>query len=132
VLLPRPRASQRKGFTPHDGDREKLARAVTIELQRAVEDHQAYLLGKTEARPKAGIPADIQNGGGDGGGEVMIERKRPEHVEGKRHQGERVTKQSPLIDRHVFLTHQEFLKSEAMNGRGEEVLASARILGAQN
>ena len=37
----------------HRDDREKVARAATIELQRAVQDRQAYLLGKAEVRPNA-------------------------------------------------------------------------------
>lgn len=36
-------------------DREKVARAATIELQRAVQAHQNYLLGKAEAQPHAGM-----------------------------------------------------------------------------
>jgi integrase len=36
-----------RGFATESDDRERLARAVSLELQRIVQDHQAYLLGKT-------------------------------------------------------------------------------------
>lgn len=45
-----------KGIAAQPDDRERLARAVSHELQRIVQDHRAYLLGKTEVRPIAGIP----------------------------------------------------------------------------
>jgi integrase len=39
-----------RGLAATADDRERLARAVSIEMQRVVQDHQAYLLGKTEVR----------------------------------------------------------------------------------
>jgi hypothetical protein len=39
-----------RGLAAEAGDRERLARAVSIEMQRVAQDHQAYLLGKTEVR----------------------------------------------------------------------------------
>lgn len=40
-----------RGLALQDDDRERLARAVSLELQRSVHEHQAYLLGRTEVRP---------------------------------------------------------------------------------
>ncbi|MGJ4899121.1 DUF6538 domain-containing protein [Bradyrhizobium oligotrophicum] len=37
-----------KNLTPRPEDREKLARAVTVEVQRVVQHHEAYLRGKQE------------------------------------------------------------------------------------
>jgi integrase len=39
-----------RGLAVEADDRERLARAVSMEMQRVVQDHQAYLLGKTETR----------------------------------------------------------------------------------
>ena len=39
-----------RGLTTQPDDRERLARAVSLEMQRLVQDHQAYLLGKQELR----------------------------------------------------------------------------------
>jgi integrase len=39
-----------RGVTTDAADRERLARAVSMEMQRLVQDHQGYLLGKTESR----------------------------------------------------------------------------------
>jgi hypothetical protein len=41
---------QGKGLFPPAEDRERLARAVTFEVQRAVQNHEAYLRGKQEMR----------------------------------------------------------------------------------
>jgi hypothetical protein len=38
------------GSAVQPDDRERLARAVSLELQRIVQDHHAYLLGKREVR----------------------------------------------------------------------------------
>lgn len=40
-----------RGLAPQDDDRQRLARAVSLELQRIVHEHQAYLLGSTEVGP---------------------------------------------------------------------------------
>ncbi len=39
-----------RGLAAEADDRQRLARAASIEMQRVVQDHQAYLHGKTEAR----------------------------------------------------------------------------------
>ena len=39
-----------RGLAAEADDRERLARAVSTEMQRVVQNHQAYLLGKTEIR----------------------------------------------------------------------------------
>ncbi|WP_161850782.1 site-specific integrase [Bradyrhizobium sp. CCBAU 051011] len=39
-----------KGLSPPAEDRERLARAVTIEVQRVVQNHEAYLRGEQEVR----------------------------------------------------------------------------------
>lgn len=39
-----------RGLAAAADDRERLARAISMELQRAVQDHQAHLLGKPEVR----------------------------------------------------------------------------------
>lgn len=45
-----------KGLAATDDNRERLARAVSLELQRIVQEHQAYLLGKTEVRSRGSAP----------------------------------------------------------------------------
>ena len=40
-----------KGSAVQPDDRERLARAVSLELQRIVQDHHSYLVGKREVRP---------------------------------------------------------------------------------
>ena len=40
-----------RGLAVEADDRERLTRAVSMEMQRVAQDHQAYLLGKTEVRP---------------------------------------------------------------------------------
>lgn len=49
-----------RGLAAQDDDRLRLARAVSLELQRIVQEHQAYLLGKTEPRPVRGGPSVIR------------------------------------------------------------------------
>lgn len=41
---------EEKGLSPPGEDREKLARAVTFEVQRVVQNHEAYLRGKQDVR----------------------------------------------------------------------------------
>ena len=49
-----------KGLAAQDDDRQRLARAVSLELQRVVQEHQACLLGKTEVRPIGLSPSAIR------------------------------------------------------------------------
>jgi hypothetical protein len=47
-----------RGLATESDDRGRLARAVSLELQRTVQDHQAYLLGRTGHRLNGGsLPA---------------------------------------------------------------------------
>lgn len=39
-----------RGLAAHPEDRERLARGVSLEVQRIVQNHEAYLLGKREVR----------------------------------------------------------------------------------
>ena len=41
---------EEKGLSPPGEDREKMARAVTFEVQRVVQNHEAYLRGKQDVR----------------------------------------------------------------------------------
>lgn len=38
-----------RGIAPHEDDRERLARALTFEMQKLMQQHQAFLLGKIDA-----------------------------------------------------------------------------------
>ena len=49
-----------RGLNPHADDRERLARAVSLQLQRIVQDHQSYLRGKTEVRAVGGGLSSIR------------------------------------------------------------------------
>jgi hypothetical protein len=49
-----------RGLAAQVDDRERLARAVSLELQRIAQDHQAYLLGKIEVRAIGGAPSAIR------------------------------------------------------------------------
>lgn len=53
---------EEKGLSPPGEDREKLARAVTFEVQRVVQNHEAYLRGKQDVRV---------------GGFALLERRAP-------------------------------------------------------
>ena len=46
-----------RGLTARPDDRERLARAASLEMQRLVQDHQAYLLGKQEPRVGGWTPS---------------------------------------------------------------------------
>ena len=39
----------RRGLAPHEDDRERLAKAFTLEMQKLMQQHQAFLLGKVDA-----------------------------------------------------------------------------------
>ncbi|WP_398464235.1 DUF6538 domain-containing protein, partial [Tardiphaga sp.] len=39
-----------RGLAPHEDDRERLARAFTLEMQKLMQQHQALLLGKVDVR----------------------------------------------------------------------------------
>lgn len=45
-----------RGLATESDDRDRLARAVSLELQRIVQDHQAYLLGGTAHRTNGAPP----------------------------------------------------------------------------
>jgi integrase len=49
-----------RGLATESDDRERLARAVSLELQRIVQDHQAYLLGKIGHRAIGGAPPTLR------------------------------------------------------------------------
>lgn len=45
-----------RGLSPSESDRERLARAVTLEMQQLVQQHQALLLGKVYTNHQRPIP----------------------------------------------------------------------------
>lgn len=53
--------SNAKGLTVQADDRERLTRAGSLEMQRIVQNHQAYLLGKQEARLGGWEPSEISD-----------------------------------------------------------------------
>ncbi|MGJ5065250.1 DUF6538 domain-containing protein [Bradyrhizobium oligotrophicum] len=61
-----------RGLAAQDDDRQRLAHAVSLELQRVVQEHQAHLLGKTEVRPVGAGPSS--DPGADGTSDIPDHR----------------------------------------------------------